>query len=396
MEPKPITMVEYYQAQAFNPVLIRVEDPLVWQDHVRKRRHLYERHLGLPLGLLRDKRVLEFGCNSGENALVLAACGARLTFVEPNDQVAPRLEELFRAFDLGDRIDAFHQSDLGSFPTGDTFDLVVAEGFLCCLADRDALLEKLLAHVRPGGFGVTSFNDRFGGLLEMLKRAILFRAYALAPVADIQSEAALALARDFFEADFKHLNASRSFERWWRDTLVDPVYSDTYLWSYPEILPILARGGAQMCATSPGWSAWEHFTWYKNVPDPESVVPKWLAEWRCHLFYFLTGLAPAGPEAPASEAVIEEVARLVHCLSDRGHCLSLDLASPASAPLLLEYLSAHPHPQARAFAVELATLLGSLDSGSGTELLETYRAATLLRSLWGTAYHYLCFQKPLT
>ena len=394
MDPKPITMVEYYQAQEFNPVLIPVEDPAVWRDHLAKRCHLYERHLGLPLPLLRDRRVLEFGCNSGENALVLATFGARLTFVEPNPQVAPRLRQLFQSFGQGEAIEAFHQADIGSFQTHERFDLVVAEGFLSTLVDREAMLGKIVDLVQPGGFGVISFNDRCGGLLEMLKRATLFRAYARAGVADIQSDLALAVARSYFQEDFQKLNASRSFEAWWRDTLVDPVYTDAYLWSYPELLALLDAQGGEVHGTSPVWATWGHFGWYKQVPEPATVSRRFLEDWRRNLFYFLTGLRPATLDRPAPEPALEDAARLVGELSRVGN--SLDPAAPSirEPGKLLGYLASDPHAQARAFAGELATMLAALGSGSSTDLLSAYRGCGLLRSLWGTAYHYLSFRKP--
>ena len=395
MDPKAITMVEYYEAQAFNPVLIRVEDPTVWEAHVQKRRHLYERHLGIALPLLRDKHVLEFGCNSGENALVLATFGARLTLVEPNRQVAPRLKHLFQSFGLEAAIEAFHETGIDTFQTDRTFDVVVAEGFLSTLTERDAMLEKILRLVKPGGFGIVSFNDRFGGLLEVLKRAILFRAYALTPVADVQSDQALNIARTFFEADFQKLNVSRTFEAWWRDTLVNPLYSDAHLWSYPELLAILQRHGGVVHATSPVWSTWEHYNWYKNVPGPETVNQRFLEDWRRHLFYFLTGLRPASVDQEVPEEVIEDTAQLVRALSRLGNSLSVEAPNAIGAARLLPYLASASDRQARAFAVELEHLLGCLVCASPDELLSGYRASHLLRSLWGTAYHYLCFRNTM-
>ncbi len=386
-------MLDYYRRLAFNPVLIPVENAQVWREHVAKRRNLYERHLGIPLALLEGRRVLEFGCNSGENALVLAACGARLTFVEPNAQVAPRLDRLFRDFGLQDRIEAFHQAEIGTFQSRDVFDLVIAEGFLCTLVDRDPMLAKAASFLKPGGLGVMSFNDRYGGLLEMLKRAVLFRTYGLAGVADVQSEPALAMAAGLFQEDFQRLNASRSFATWWRDTMVVPVYADRFLWSYRELLPLLEACGCEARATSPVWSTAGHYEWYKNVPGPAG--PALLDEWKLHLFYFLSGLRPERVErsAPAPEAAIGDAAALVRALSALAEA-PLEAPAPASAPGgLLDYLAGLPDPRAGQFARELRTLLEALGSGSPGQLARQYQDSALLRQAWGTAYHYLCFQR---
>src|SRR5438477_6019319 len=99
------SLLTYYQTNNFNPVAIGIEHNAdAWKAHFAKRVNLYARHLRMPLGLIDGKSVLEFGCNSGENALVLAALGADLTLVEPNTQVWPRLRSLFEGFHLQDRI----------------------------------------------------------------------------------------------------------------------------------------------------------------------------------------------------------------------------------------------------------------------------------------------------
>ena len=94
------SLVNYYQENQFNPVHIPVEEKQEWETHIAKRSNLYEHHLKIPFSMLRGHSVIEFGCNSGENALVLGSIGAQLTLVEPNQQVTPRLEELFKKFKL--------------------------------------------------------------------------------------------------------------------------------------------------------------------------------------------------------------------------------------------------------------------------------------------------------
>ena len=55
------SLLEYYRKNTFNPVPISVEEHEIWNAHAAKRRNLYERHLGIPLPLLRDRAVIEFG-----------------------------------------------------------------------------------------------------------------------------------------------------------------------------------------------------------------------------------------------------------------------------------------------------------------------------------------------
>src|SRR5262249_22154603 len=156
------------------------------------------------------------------NELVLAAAGAKLTLVEPNEQVHPRLRTLFEKFGMAERINALLHTDVEGYVGGSLYDLVCAEGFLHTVPRREGMFLKIASLVLPGGFGVISFIDRQGSLLEMTRRMLLWRACQLAGVRDVLGERCLELARRLFGDDFARLNASRTFEAWWKDTLVLP------------------------------------------------------------------------------------------------------------------------------------------------------------------------------
>ena len=397
MKARSVSMVDFYRTQAFNPVLIRIEDEQIWKDHLSKRMNLYERHLGIPLTLLEGRRVLEFGCNSGENGLVLAASGARLTFVEPNREVLPRLRELFQRMRLDSQIEAIHEAEIQSFDTEELFDLVIAEGFLSTLADRDQMLSKLLRFVKPMGFCIISYNDRCGGLLEMLKRAILFRAYALLHVKDVQSDRALDIASAFFQEDFQKLNASRSFETWWRDTMVAPVYTAQDLWSCRDILPVIESSGCLLQATSPVWSTWEHFNWYKNTTVLSEVNTRFLDEWKRHLAYFVTGFRPYTEcQSIALESAIADAEYLVQALSRVAEGELDPVALRGRTSDLLAYFRTHPDDRFGVLADQLSLLMEALSAESYEGLLTIYQESSLLRSAWGTPYHYFCIKKLFT
>jgi SAM-dependent methyltransferase len=393
MSGQPPSLTGYYREHHFNPVLIRVEESSVWRAHLARRRNLYERHLGIPLALLRSRSVLELGPNSGENALVPALWGASLTLVEPNDEVLPRLRELFTRFGVADRIAALRCEGIESFTCDEPFDLVLAEGFLCTLPNRDDVLRKLVGLVRPGGLGVVSFNDRYGGLLELLRRMVLFRACRLAGVEDVGGPASLDLARRLFAADFARLSASRTFEAWWKDTLVSPFYTAAHLWSFDELLPLLASSGCELYSSSPLWATSRHYAWYKDLSGLQEGHRRLLEDWRGKLPYILSGLAH-GPGGPAAgEAVLAAVADLGVQIS----CCTAGRTPGESCPIYPEaldrYLAASPDERVRRFNGEMRHLVESLLTTSVEELLAAYHGAGLLRGLWGTAYHYLCFRR---
>jgi SAM-dependent methyltransferase len=388
------SLLAYYQNHQFNPVLIRVEDGGVWEQHVAKRRNLYERHLGLPLALLRGARVLEFGPNSGENALVPALFGGRLTLVEPNDQVLPRLHELFEKFGVAAQIDAVHCETIDGFASTDMFDLVVAEGFLYTLPNRDALLRKLVRLVEPGRFGVVSINDQYGGLLELLRRALLFRACRLNGVEDVQSRECLQLAERLYRDDFRRLNSSRTFEAWWKDTLVNPFYLPEYLWSFPAVHSILRQEGCEFYSSSPVWATFQHYAWYKNFATPAERHEQVLRDWRSGLAYFLTGLRPGyGRQEPAAEEVVRAVAAVTAGLGEATRSPAAADNAPPYPVELDRYLAANPDALVRSVNNELKGLFRALRDPAAGAVFDAYERAATVRPLWGTAYHYICFQR---
>lgn len=387
------SLVAYYRNLNFNPVHIPVENPAVWKSHVEKRRELYERHLGLPLHYLRGAEVLEFGPNSGENALVLAAHGARLTLVEPNSQSIPRLLDLFERFGLKGQIEAIHCAGVEDFSSDRLFDLVLAEGFLYTLPNRTEVLQRIVSFIKQGCFGVVSYNDRLGGFLEYLRRVLLFRACELASVSDTQSDACLELARGLYGADFARLKASRTFEAWWRDTLVNPFCRSQHTWSLPELVDILYREGCEFYSSSPKWSTANMYRWYKDVPTSDEHRQLVTQDWRNSFPYFLTGLRPQSGWPTVSAAVLEDVANLVTTVCDRELNAQSEHAPVAYPQSLYDCFQASADGRLLQLNMEWPKLLAALAGRDLLKLQQSYVDAKQTRSLWGTAYHYLSYQR---
>jgi SAM-dependent methyltransferase len=391
-----LSLLNYYQAHQFNPVLIPLGTTQQWHSHTMKRHNLYERHLSIPLSFLRGRSVIEFGCNSGENALVLAASGANLTLVEPNDQVLPRLQELFSQFGLSHQIARLTNETIESFQTDQQFDLVIAEGFLYTLPNREALLTKMATLVRPGGLLVVSFNDRYGCLMEITKQVILRRICQLLNIDDFHSERCLEIARQLFQDDFAQLHSSRSFDMWWQDTLINPFVASEYLWSYLELLPILEQAGCEFYSSSPVWATADRFQWYKTVVDTQERQENLLTEWLRVLPFFLTGL-PITTSIGASVETIDSVATWIRHLTFYVHhpyeVPGSDIGNLFIVPALLEsFLLQSTDQNLRSFGTELRKVYEALMGENAQEIIRTYQS-TELRGLWGSAYHYICTMK---
>jgi SAM-dependent methyltransferase len=390
------SLVDYYRRNSFNPVPISVEDHEVWNEHFTKRRNLYERHLGIPLSFLSDRSIVEFGPNSGENALVLAMSGGNLTLVEPNEQVLPRLRDLFGRFGLTERIKEIRQKGVDTFEATTQYDLAVAEGFLYTLPNRDAMLGKIADLLNPGGIGIISFNDRYGGLIEFTKKMVLRRACELASI-ETNGDSSLDMARDLFGDDFARLGASRPFEAWWKDTLVNPFVSSQFLWSYDEILQTIEKHECVLYSTSPVWTSFKNYKWYKDTTSFNEIHKEFMLDWRRAFPYFLTGIAPAGREVPpASDEVVESVKKLVDLMSAYSVSSVNDeirLENIRYPEEMRSYLAGVGDQDIEQFNDDMQGIFQIAQGTSFQDLVRAYRNSSILGGLWGTAYHYVTFIK---
>lgn len=389
------TLLAYYIDNGINPVPISLLDDVAWQIHVAKRRNLYERHLGIPLSLLRDRSIIEFGCNSGENSLVLASMGANLTLVEPNPQAVARLVQLFSSFGLRDRLVNVVQESIEEFEVDDKYDVVIAEGFLSMLEHRDQMLDKLFRLISPGGLAIISFNDRIGHLLEIFRKLLFWRVYRVEGLTDVRSAKSLALARRLFDDDFNRLNASRPFEAWYDDVLASPFILPEYFWSYQEIIPFIEQAGCELHSTSPAWCSVGRFAWYKDVLTSKHRHQQFLTECPALLPFFLTGLSPAqGYATVAASEVTESVLNWGIQMSRYIRDPGVSISSVSYPEALDDYLSKYVDPKVQLFNKELKNLHLATRSNVVDDIIEAYQETECLRHLWGAPYHYLSVGKP--
>jgi len=99
-----------------------------------------------------------------------------LTLVEPNQQVTPRLEELFKKFRLEHSVKQLVHESIESFNTEEKYDVAIAEGYHNILSTRNNMVKKMCNLLIPGGLGILSFDDTYGSLIELVKRVVIWRA----------------------------------------------------------------------------------------------------------------------------------------------------------------------------------------------------------------------------
>jgi SAM-dependent methyltransferase len=379
-----------------NPVEIKIEDRDVYIDHFKKRRNLYENKLHIPLNLLRDKTVLEFGCNSGENPLVLADMGAELTLVEPNEQVYPRLWELFERYGLTESISSLNQLKMLDFGTKKRFDLVIAEGFLHALPERREAFVHALSFLAAGGICVITNHDVFGNVIEFMKRAVMARAcYFMG--CEITSDAGYQIARDLFHEDFTKIPSSRSFQIYWEEGLCSPWMGHQSIWEFQDIVQIAAESGCGFYSSDPEYRNSAEITWYKDVPELEDITDHAITDYERRVSSFVLG-RPLLDDADMTSASAAAIKGLVdEQVRSLASYFSLQGSKFPDVPRLgdVEKLSGKKiAPSASPLVQQFDALLDVLDrADAAEEVISAYTGSSELRSVWGTPLHYVAFIK---
>ena len=105
----------------------------------RHGRHYIAAYVGEVSGL----RVLEFGCNVGATAIVLAHCGAQVEAVDISSQILTLAQLNVRSYGLDSRVTLQLLHTDGCLPFDDaTFDVIVCNSVLECV-DPEALISTL-------------------------------------------------------------------------------------------------------------------------------------------------------------------------------------------------------------------------------------------------------------
>ena len=372
------TYLDYYGQHGIIPVR---QDTGNLPLHMARRRSLY-RHLGLPPFAFRNRRVLEFGPGTGDNARYVASClPDSYVLVDGNPASIQAITEKLESGLLPrDRVQC-HQSDILAYTAAAGFDVVLCEGVVGGQSDPAAFLSHIASFVAPEGLLVITTMSPPSLLAETCRRV-------LKPVFCQRFSDHRRLLDElvaFFGPDLRSLpGMSRLHEDWVLDNILHP-WPERITFSMPEAIAAI-DAGFDVLGTSPSFV--QDWRWYKSIPlDAQTWNTIALAEYDRWAGYFLDyrvhPALPGQPPAAALDIACQRVLQLQHRI---WHNDALDLIPEFADHLgsIRELIAVAMPDTARSISDFLAGLgeflNGNLEADFGT-----------FRSWFGRGQQYLSF-----
>jgi hypothetical protein len=257
------SLPEYYADQELFPTHSPFGTLGRLMAHEYERRRALTDKLQLPARLFRDARLIEFGPDTGENALVFALWGAQCTLVEPNARAHATIREYFKRFALADRLDALIESDIERFAStpesAPPYDMVVAEGFIYTVKPESSWI-NLFAHLlADDGYALFSFYDPTSCLTELMLKVIHSTACGWSGQPRAET------ARRLFAAKWDGIGHRRSIDSWIMDVLDNPFVRLEYFIDAAALCRMMHDAGLTLYSAWPTYIDGLDVHWFKKA-----------------------------------------------------------------------------------------------------------------------------------
>ena len=214
--PAKRVFLDYYKARNIIPTR---QDLTELDRHFRRRRALYL-SLGIPPQLLAEKRVIEFGPGSGDNAIYTASLDPKeYVFVDANQASVDAVNNKIQTGQLGKTKAQVVKSEMLNYQTESRFDLVIAEAVIPGQDHPEKYLTHIAQFVAQGGIIIQSNNSCTSMFPEVCRRMIKPFVTGL----ELSFKKQIEFLVDFFQEDLSHLRGmSRLAEDWVLDVILHP------------------------------------------------------------------------------------------------------------------------------------------------------------------------------
>ena len=391
-------LFNYYERQDVLPTFGNFKSSAELEAYASQRRELFSDKLVLPPRLFRNAEVLEFGPDSGENALVFAGWGANMTLAEPNRLAHTKIQAYFAHFDLTERLRELVLADVEGFRHDRGFDIIDAEGFIYTVQPTETWLGIFHRLLNPDGYGVVSYYERYGGFFELALKAIHAAGKALT------GRPALETAKLLFEPKWNSIPHTRSFESWLMDVLENPFVRYRYFLDAAALCTAAHEQGFDIHSAWPAYRDSLDVYWHKKVLSDDEKLRRATRHLDRSRLSFLGGrklyLVGKPDAVEAISALIESLVLDVDATIDDpfGESLPRVIASLASLRQTIrtaDILADNAHDIDAILATldsfhRIFSAIGRRDASAVTALTQTDPAFI---NTWGQPAHFLVVRK---
>lgn len=382
-------LFEFYKKHQFIPTTFDILSDENFRRHQLNRENLYVNKLMIPSIVWRNAKVLEVGCGSGENSLIHAKNGARLTFIEPLEYSINHLKALFRHYGVEGAIENIYIDTVENITLDKQYDIIVAEGFISTLQSRRQVLRKLYQSLANDGLLIFSTMDITGGFCEFAKAAIAQFYCRKKNIEDLDRQAET--IKLFFKKDYTQIPHLRTFELWAKDILLNPVMTSNLFYDFDEIVKDLTSLKPKFYSSWPSYKHSNDLRWYKDAwdktkdKDLEYAIQGYYLRRPSFMFgeikeeseamsFLLKNQDNFKPVTPHLKNIIYAIEKELH-KGETGISLSI----------IQEAMEAC-HGKVRRLLKEMLDNLLDLSP-------EVYRKSTTIRQHWGVPCHWIVFRK---
>lgn len=259
-------LYSYYRDSGISPTFGALQTEADLDRFCEQRARIFTLKLQMPPEMFRHARLLEFGPDTGENALAFARWGARIELVEPNTAAWPQLQAYFRHFGLEDRLLGLHDKPIQEFAPVEQADIVVAEGFIHTVKPEKQWVDVMRQAVRPGGYLILFYYERRGLLMEVF-HAALYREFCR-----LAGQKGTDAARRLYGAKWDAIAHVRRFNSWVMDVLENPYTRSQFTLDAPRLVQMMAESDFELHQSWPRYRDDLRMQWHKAPESPGSIA----------------------------------------------------------------------------------------------------------------------------
>lgn len=246
--------VDFYNSHSIIPVH---QDLVEFEEFCRNRSNLYQ-DLGIPLGLLKEKKIIEFGPGGGYNSrLLLTKNPASFTYIDASNLSLKIIPKIIKTYLNENTQIELVDSLFLDYTSSDKFDLVIAEA---CIPGQDhpsETLKHISSFVADEGLLSITTTTRSSHFAEMLRSLIALRIKK----ENTDFEWVVNECIKLFQSHLETLpGKTRTIRDWVLDNVIQEIHQGKYEFNFSEALNTLEE--FVFVGSSPRF--YQNYKWYKT------------------------------------------------------------------------------------------------------------------------------------